>query len=473
MGGLKRKAVTVEVLASGEKKEGPFVVDAPMTGRGQPLEADFKAWRKNQAYRGRHMILRGRSEGVDWVGTNFEAKTGLPEAHKHLLARLAPTAPGSDEYTLQFMPLGGGKVFRMQTRRHNLDYAADESAPDNTDLNDPKVRAAVNEKLLKAFSSQKRQRKVAKMQAQRRIDASTLADPDTMEATLKAATAVEMTSKELAALAGTRRNIPPHNPEATNAFDAYPLDQTPLFPLLDRMRWKELLKASKKPSLAKELREKGVDEHVLSLLPHLVEGGDDNIKRNKAKALALIEVFLAFHAHKGVVSEDTRPPKKTDEEIAAEGGGGAAVASPAPQKPRLSWAHETQVDPLVQRAMIDEFMELQLPPELEAKAAANDPKKYLRPKAKHDLSALHIIVLQLRVCNWDMDIAALSATLKRSQADLVPHCKELGCKTSGSGKGASAKGKGVKVTLHMDGKMPLKEMLPEIARRPTAKGKRQ
>jgi hypothetical protein len=73
---------------------------------------------------------------------------------------------------------------------------------------------------------------------------------------LKAATANELDAKQLSALAGTRRNIPSHNPAATNPFDAFPFELFPLHALLDRTPWKDLQKASKKPTFAKELEAK-------------------------------------------------------------------------------------------------------------------------------------------------------------------------------------------------------------------------
>lgn len=289
-GSLKRKAVVaVEVVpGGGGMTEGPFVCCLPATGGLPPTGTEFRAFRKNKAYRGHHLVLRGRTEGVDYVGSNHGNDTAGPtDACKYLVARLRPVTAkegkagrgggggggGEDlepEYELQVMPVGGGRVFRLETRCHALDYAPPEW-DGAEDLTDYAVRAAHNDRLLKAFSSAKRQRKVAKIQAERRIDSSALAAPDAMQATLKAATAGELDAKELAALAGTRRNIPSHNPDATNPFDAFPFELFPLYTLLDHTAWKELTKAAKKPSAFKELEAKGdIDPFTLSLVPKLV-----------------------------------------------------------------------------------------------------------------------------------------------------------------------------------------------------------
>ena len=267
-GTLKRKAtVAVDVVpADGGVQEGPFVLYNPSTGGIPPSGTEFRAWRKNVEYRGHHLVIRGRTDGVDYVGNNFSRTSAAPkDAVKYFVARLRRVAPGAGggksgggggsagvdddeepEYTLQMTPVGGGRIIDLETRCHALEY--DAPAWDGAeDLNDYAVRAAHNDRLLKAFSSAKRQRKVARIQAERKIDASTLADPDAMEATLKAATAGELDARALAALAGERRNIPAHVASATNPVAAYPLDRFPLYPLIDRTRWKDLVKASKNP----------------------------------------------------------------------------------------------------------------------------------------------------------------------------------------------------------------------------------
>jgi len=390
------------------------------------------------------------------------------------------------EYTLQVMPAGGGRVFNLETRCHALSYAAPQW-DGAEDLTDYAVRAAHNDKLLKAFSSAKRQRKVAKIQAERRIDSSTLAAPDAMAETLKAATAGEMDAKQLAALAGTRRNIPSHNPEATNPFDAFPFAMFPMHALLDRTKWKEFVKASKKPAAFKELEASGdVDPFTLSLVPKLAEpsgggtGAEEAVRqKDRAKALGALDFLLVFHGHRGVITEDTGRSRsgknKQDGEDGGEeedkdkdkdnngGGGGTQL-----DKPRtLSWAHESKVDPLIQRAVIDEFMEEQFPEV--GKGTKDDPKRYARPKAMKDLVTLHLILMALRVCGWSVDVTALAKRLKVSVTDLTPHCKELGCKVTKT-TGKKSEGGGItKASLPLDGTKKLGDLLPEIRRRLQAK----
>ena len=184
--------------------------------------------------------------------------------------------------------------------------------------------------------------------------------------------------------------------------------------------------------------------------------------------------MLVFHGHRGVVTEDTgRGRKNKDGGDGEEGGEDKAAAAAAAaevemDKPRpLSWAHESKVDLLIQRAVIDEWMEEQLPEE--GKGTRDDPKRYARPKAMKDLVTLHLLLMALRVCGWSVDITALAKRLKLSVNDLVPHCKELGCKVAKT-TGKKSEGGGItKASLPLDGTKKLGDLLPEIRRRLQAK----
>ena len=204
--GLKRKA-TVAVSYVDKKEdmeEGPFVCKLGATGGLPPPGTEFRAWRKNLPYRGHMMVLRGRTDGVDYIGANHAPLGYYPaaDACKYLLGTLVPVRhPGggkggggggvddedSPTYELKLVPVGGSKIVDLECRCHAVDYAEPEW-DGAEDLNDYTVRAAHNARLLSAFASAKQQRKTAKIMAQRRVDGNTIAAPDAMEATLKAAT---------------------------------------------------------------------------------------------------------------------------------------------------------------------------------------------------------------------------------------------------------------------------------------------
>ena len=481
---LKRKA-TVAVNATpagGGMEEGPFVCHLPSRPDGMPPEGtEWRAWRKNVEFRGHHLVLRGRTRGVDYVGNNF-ASAGTPAANacSYFVARLrrvsasgkkaaaAADADESDpEYELDVTPVGGGGIVDLQTRCHAQQY--DAPAWDGAeDMNDPSVRAKYNDRLLRAFSSSKRQRKVARIQAERRVDASTLAAPDAMRANLVAATAGELDARALAELAGERRNIPAHDPNATNPHDAYPLRQFPLYALAERSRWKDLLAAARKPSRLESLRANGdVDSFVLDLVPRLQSlGVDAASQKEAAKALAFLDALLAFQSHKGVVVE--RRPKKRDADADAASGAEKSDAF-AP----LSWTHETKVDAITQRAYIDAFMEQSRSDVPDLASAPSEPRRFARPKASSDLVTLHCILMTARVSGWTVDVSALAKRLKMSVKDMTPLCRELGL-TMGRAPGKKADGGGATTaTLKLDGEKRLRDFLPEIKKRPQAAKKRE
>lgn len=197
--------------------------------------------------------------------------------------------------------------------------------------------------------------------------------------------------------------------------------------------------------------------------------GPEEAARQKvrAKALGALDFLLAFHGHRGVITEDSGRGRNKDGGGAGEGDERGGVD--APPRAQLSWAHESKVDPLIQRAVIDEWMEEQLPEE--GKGTKDDPKRFARPKAMKDLVTLHLLLMALRVCSWSVDLSALAKRLKLSVQDLVPHCKELGCKVTKTA-GKTSEGGGVtKASLPLDGTKRLGDFLPEIKRRLQAKGR--
>ena len=234
------------------------------------------------------------------------------DAVKYFVARLRRVAPGAgggksgggggsagvdDDEEPEYTPPDDPRRRRSNHRPGDplprLEY--DAPAWDGAeDLNDYAVRAAHNDRLLKAFSSAKRQRKVARIQAERKIDASTLADPDAMEATLKAATAGELDARALAALAGERRNIPAHVASATNPGRRVPLGTGFRCIRSSIARGGRTgSRRAKKPGTLKDLRDTGdVDHFVLDLVPQLAEPGAD-ADRGKAPALWIFSFVSA------------------------------------------------------------------------------------------------------------------------------------------------------------------------------------
>ena len=368
-GALKRKA-TVEVRVTeggGGLAEGPFVMHIPSTGGMPPDGTEFRAWRKNEEFRGHQLLLRGRAEGVDYVGSNFASPTAAPaEACKYLVARLRPLAPppraaaaaaarARTTTTPRRTPSSSRPraAARSSTSRRGATPWS-TAPPRGTARRTSATRAprGARREAPRRVQLGEAPAQVARIRAERAIDAASLAAPDAMAATLQAATANELDAKALAKLAGERRNIPAHDPTATNPRDAYPLERFPLYPVLDeRTRWRDLLKASKKPSAMKQLRDEGAgvgfDAYVLDLVPRLADVGgipdaQKELEKERAKALAAMDVLLEFHAHRGVVTE--RREKRGGDE-GGEGGDPGDDASLGPLV--ISWAHDARVHPVV------------------------------------------------------------------------------------------------------------------------------
>jgi hypothetical protein len=313
---------------------------------------------------------------------------------------------------------------------------------------------------------------VARIQAERRVDASSLAAPDAMRANLVAATAGELDARALAELAGARRNIPAHDPNATNPHDAYPLSRFPLYALADRTKWRDFLSAAKKPSKLESLRANGdADSFVLDLVPRLLQdvamASDATSQKEAAKALAFLDALLAFRSHKGVVVE--RRPKKRD----GDEGDGEKNDEMSDAFAPLSWTHETKVDTITQRAYIDTFMEQSALDVSDPAGAPGEPRRFVRPKAMSDLVTLHCVLMTARVSGWTVDVSALAKRLKMSVKDMTPLCRELGF-TMGRAPGKKADGGGAATaTLKLDGEKRLRDFLPEIKKRPQAAKKRE
>ena len=154
----------------------------PSRPDGMPPEGtEWMAWRKNVEFRGHHLVLRGRTRGGGLRGEQLRER-GNARGERVLVLRRAPASRRVREKSSRRRRRcgrerpgvragrdagGGGGIVDLQTRCHAQEY--DAPVWDGAeDMNDPGVRAKYNDRLLRAFSSAKRQRKVARIQAERR-----------------------------------------------------------------------------------------------------------------------------------------------------------------------------------------------------------------------------------------------------------------------------------------------------------------
>ena len=100
-------------------------------------------------------------------------------------AAAAASAAGAT-HAMAIAPVAGGAIFPIETRCHALEYDPPAVTGPVEDMDDPETRRMASARLTAAFSSQKRQRKVARVRAERAVDASTFASSSALQDALAA-----------------------------------------------------------------------------------------------------------------------------------------------------------------------------------------------------------------------------------------------------------------------------------------------
>lgn len=127
-------------------------------------------------------------------------------------------------------PVVGGRVIRMEPRVKGLPYKSvgtNSSATKLLEEDEPEAaeRAAKSRRLVEAFGSQRRLRQMRAGQAGR-VEAQHVSGGNAvMSIVANAAAAFPMGKAELMAAVLSDKNIPPHNPSATSAEEAYKYEQ--------------------------------------------------------------------------------------------------------------------------------------------------------------------------------------------------------------------------------------------------------
>ncbi|KAL4431581.1 hypothetical protein ABPG77_001423, partial [Micractinium sp. CCAP 211/92] len=170
------------------------------------------------------------------------------------------------------------------------------------------------------------------------------------------------------------RNIPPHNPGATSAADAYPADQLVPLAVRDALEVTKLFPAANKPDYRETLRSSGMfgEGYVLTRLPVLATQ-DKATREQRARMLALL-------------------------------------------------GHLLKLNPSVLEGLLDLFY---------SEEAGFEGTKYLLTKEKRSLMLGYILVLAVRLepgCTLEPEqFQALCDELKRRPNEVVQHYRELGC----------------------------------------------
>lgn len=340
----------------------------------------------------RQMLLVGETAAMNFIGSNFGGEAALQQPCQYALA-ICDREAG----TLQFAPLAGQRVLRMDGRVRNLDYGAPPwEADPNGDSYAARMQAG--QALLEQFASKKRQRTVARMVAEKRVTSDAVAAPDAVMTGLAAAVKDELTKAEVSALAGTHRNIPPHNPAAATPEAAYTLAALCDDFVLDVLPWQDYLAAAAKEKARTALKSGGKTRpYVLSRLFKLT-GVDKPLATTRARALALLQALLDFH---------DAPHAVNDRWVKSQEGA----------------IHGTVLDYLLGR-----FTE----PEEHA-GGENRKPVYNRPKKLRDLLLSYAAVCALMVEGYTLETPDLCDELKLDPLVLRKTFEQVGCKSRNVG----------------------------------------
>ena len=465
----------------------------------------------------RHLVVVGRGDGCDIIGKNFaHEKCGfgigvLPKdatqgvmAHEDgrsmdVLGRLVPVGKeDSGEYVLKLQRLCGDSVVHMLTRPQRLNYQFNRDDVEKLDYDDINVRRAITADATKLFSSQKRQRQQAKLMSARKLDSDAIASPKLLESQIGKSSRFAMTRKDLMQKAGEQRNLPPHDLEATKPHEAFPWKLTPGYVLFSHnLPYNDFIKAGKKTTVEAMIESLGGSEKpkaIIDLLPMIhvtdpnwaISAGDHSFDATeKAKALAFMDALLQFASLKSGRVKETRPKriemkKRKRKEEGEEGEEGVKKEEDGEKeeeeeeeeieiieeevKHKWLFTKPERVDPLIQQCIIDTFTEVEV----------GDGTQYgesrLRTKRLKDLLVLHIILLALRVSNWQVDSEPLRAALKLKTTEFTPMYKQLGASKVTSIK--HKKDESPTIALMM-AERQLSTILPEIKNRVQAKKKKE
>ena len=466
----------------------------------------------------RHLVVVGRGDGCDVVGKNFaHEKCGfsmgvLPKdetsgvmAHEgggsmHVLGRLVPVGKkDSGEYVLKLQRLCGDSVVHLTTRPQNFNYQFNRDDEEKLDYDNIDVRRAIAADATRLFSSQKRQRQQAKLMSARKLDSDAIASPKLLESQIGKASRFAMTRKDLMQKAGEQRNLPPHDLEATKPHEAFPWKLTPGYVLFSHnLPYNDFMKAGKRKTLEAMIEVFGGSEKpkaIMDLLPMIyvtdpnwaISDGDHTFDAvEKGKALAFMDALLQFASLKSGRVKETRPKriekkKRKRKEEGEEGEEGVKKVEDGEKeeeeeeeeeietieeevKHKWLFTKPERVNPLIQQCIIDTFTEVEVGDETQY------GESRLRTKRLKDLLILHIILLALRISNWQLDTESLRAALKLKTTEFTPMYKQLGASKVTSIK--HKKDESPTVALVM-AERQLGTILPEIKNRVQAKKKKE
>jgi hypothetical protein len=348
-----------------------------------------------------------------------------------MLGRLKKISGGNaGAYELQLIPIAGGRVIDLETRLRKYNYT-EHAKSDLADINDPAVRAEINKKQLEAFASDKRKRQVNRLNAARKLDDASIASPKLMQTHITEGAATLKSRAELILEAGKSRNIPPHEADALDLDEAYPIASMPCYALFHKLRSKDLLENADGAATCGDVTFEPLSSALASLC---LKTGTKSELNKRAQLIMYADALCKLLARNRIKEAK---PKATDD-------------NETPTKPvhRFMFTSAENVDPLLQEALIHSYMD---------KDMASGVPQYVMSKHRKDLVRLQVILIALRLCEWTLEIELVRPHLKVDSKEMMAYTRELGCKSVKGGKNPVVK-------LDLQGRA-LSSVLPEIRAR--------
>ena len=464
----------------------------------------------------RHLVVVGRGDGCDVVGKNFaHEKCGfsmgvLPKdetsgvmAHEgggsmHVLGRLVPVGKKDWRYLLKLQRLCGDSVVHLTTRPQNFNYQFNRDDEEKLDYDNIDVRRAIAADATRLFSC-KRGKDNRRSSCREKVGLGCNRIAEAVGITNWESVKVCNDEKRFDAESGRAEKFTPARFGGDKATRGVPLEIKPGYVLFSHnLPYNDFMKAGKRKTLEAMIEVFGGSEKpkaIMDLLPMIyvtdpnwaISDGDHTFDAvEKGKALAFMDALLQFASLKSGRVKETRPKriekkKRKRKEEGEEGEEGVKKVEDGEKeeeeeeeeeietieeevKHKWLFTKPERVNPLIQQCIIDTFTEVEVGDETQY------GESRLRTKRLKDLLILHIILLALRISNWQLDTESLRAALKLKTTEFTPMYKQLGASKVTSIKHKQDESPTVALVM---AERQLGTILPEIKNRVQAKKKKE
>jgi len=282
-----------------------------------------------------------------------------------------------------------------------------------------------NARLVEEFGSQRRKRQLASAKAAQ-VDATQVSSGDAVLGLIATAGRNLGSRESVIAASLAHRNIPPHNPAAHTAEEAYRMEDIVPVSVADALEVRRLFPAATKPEYCSELRSSKAfgEGYVLSRLT-VLDTNDQDIREERARGLVLLGHLLKLLTGRQGAVVRGRPSD-----------GGLAVA-----------ADRLRMAPSVLDFILDLFYTQE---SATAESSELGDVRFVLSREKRGLMLAWALVLAIRIepyCVLEPNaFEALSTELKMRAGEVALQFRELGCvtiRTTAGGGGIA----GYKVSL--------------------------